>query len=208
MNPKKQLFMTAAVLLFIILSYLFLDQPAVWWSRTHVTPAYHELFTAITEFGDSTYYLIGFSLLFLLFRFLWKKFAWANIFLFLFATVAVSGIITDVIKVIAGRYRPSALFEQGLYGFDFFHIERALTSFPSGHTTTAFALATAITYLWPKTGIVMGLFAVVIGTSRLMICAHYPSDIIAGGFIGVAATLLLIHYWNRSGSAHCQKLKP
>lgn len=191
----------------IIFSYLFFDQTVALWSHTHVIGADHELFTTITEFGDSTYYLIGFALPFLFFRFLSKKLIWANIFLFLFASVAVSGIITDIIKVIAGRYRPSEFFAHGLYGFDFLHIDRALTSFPSGHTATAFALATAITYLWPKASPTVWLFAILIGLSRLMICAHYPSDVIAGAFIGTVTTLALIRFWNPSRSKLFQPLK-
>jgi membrane-associated phospholipid phosphatase len=197
MTSKKHLLIAFITLSSMIVCYLFLDSRVAWWAHTHVTPQYHELFTTITEFGDSTYYLIGFGMAYLLFRFLCKKSDQANAALFLFASVAVSGIIADIIKIIAGRYRPSELFAQGHYGFDFFHIERALTSFPSGHTVTAFALATAITYLWPKTHSVMWVFAILIGISRLMIGAHYPSDVIAGAVVGIISTIIIIRYFYR-----------
>lgn len=198
MRILKQFVIPLTTLTAIILSYLFFDQKAVWWVRDHVSYQDHEKFTTVTQFGDSTYYLIGLTLAFFVFRYLWKKPKWESISLFLFASVAVSGIITDIFKVIAGRHRPSELLVNGTYGFDFFHIDRAMTSFPSGHTTTAFALAVAISYLWPKLTVPMWSFAVLIGISRLAIAAHYPSDVIAGAYVGVFSTFMLIGYWNRS----------
>lgn len=191
----------------IILSYLFFDLRVAVWSHAHVVGTYHELFTTITEFGDALYYLVGFSLISLFLRYVWKQYHWANITFFLFSVVAASGVSADIIKWIAGRYRPSEFFEHGLYGFDFLHIDRALTSFPSGHTATAFALATAITYLWPKASPAVWLFAILIGISRLMICAHYPSDVIAGAFVGTLTTLALIQFWNPARSTLFQPLK-
>lgn len=198
MTTKKQLFIAITILLIIIASYLFIDQKAVWWCNHHVSALDKETFKKITQYGESTFYLIGFALGFLIFRFIWIKPVWESRSLFLFGSIAFSGIVTNIIKVIAGRHRPSELFQEGLYGFDFFHIERAMTSFPSGHTTTAFALAMAITYLWPRSGIVMWIFAILIGISRLAIGAHYPSDIMAGAVVGVFSTLIMIRYWNRS----------
>lgn len=197
MTSKKQFYITVATFLAILYCYLYIDQSTAWWVHTHVSSQYRELFKIITEFGDSTYYLIGFALLFFLFRFLWKKSSLERISLFLFASVASSGIVADIVKVIAGRYRPSELLAQGLYGFDFWHVDRALTSFPSGHTTTAFTLAAAITYLWPKTGIIMWPIALLIGISRIMIGAHYPSDVIGGVFVGIFSTLIVIRYFEQ-----------
>ncbi len=207
MIPKMQLLITLLCVTAIIFSYLFFDQTVAVWSHTHIIGEDHELFTTITEFGDALYYLVGFSITSLFLRYVWKKYHWANIAFFLFSTVAASGVSADIIKWIAGRYRPSQLFEHGLYGFDFLHIDRALTSFPSGHTATAFALATAITYLWPKASPTVWLFAILIGISRIMICAHYPSDVIAGAFVGTVTTLALIRVWNPSRSTLFQPLK-
>lgn len=198
MSAKKQFIIVAAAFSAILFCYRYIDQNAVWWAHNHTTPQSHELFTAITQFGDSTYYLIGFALLFFAFRFLWKKSFWEKTSLFLFAAVASSGILADIIKVIAGRYRPSELFSQGLYGFDFWHISRAMTSFPSGHSATAFALATAITHLWPKSAILVWPLAVLIAASRLLIGAHYPSDIIGGAVLGVFSTLLVLRYFEQN----------
>jgi len=195
MISKKQLLIILAFIS-ITISYLFIDKTVALWCHEHVTPQYHQIFKIITEFGDAIYYLIGFGIAFLVFRFLWKNQLWERYALFLFGTVAVSGIAADIVKWTLGRYRPSELFERGLYGFDFLHIDRALTGFPSGHTTTVFALAMAIAYLWPKWSVFAWIFAILVGISRIVIGAHYPSDVMSGAVIGIFSILILIRYWN------------
>ncbi len=195
MISTKQLLIILAFIS-ITISYLFIDKSIALWCHEHVTSQYYQIFKIITEFGDAIYYLIGFGIAFLTFRFLWKNQLWENYALFLFGTVVVSGIAADIVKWTLGRYRPSELFERGLYGFDFLHIDRALTGFPSGHTTTVFALATAITYLWPKWSVFAWIFAILVGISRIVIGAHYPSDVMSGAVIGIFSILILIRYWN------------
>lgn len=198
MSIQKAIALSLMALLLIVVSYFYADQQTAQWFHAHLTQSEKTLFLSITQFGDSTFYLIGFALGAVLFRFYWKYPVWSNRSLFLFASVAVSGIVADIIKIIAGRYRPSELFEKGLYGFDFFHIDRALTSFPSGHTATAFALAAAIAYLWPRFALTAWIFAFTIGFSRIAITAHYPSDVIGGALVGTFSVSLILHYWKRS----------
>lgn len=197
MIHKKHYFFAVSLLLLIIASYLYIDKSTALWCHSHLSQEEHVIFLNITQFGESTFYLLGFALGFFIFKFLLKKPLWADNFLFLFASVAASGVIVNIIKVISGRYRPSELFEKGLYGFDFFHIERALTSFPSGHTVTAFALATAVVYLWPRLSIVAWIFAIAIGISRVAIGAHYPSDVFTGAIIGYLTVIMLARYWKK-----------
>jgi membrane-associated phospholipid phosphatase len=197
MSAQKSLILSFTALLLIVVSYFYVDQPTAQWCHTHLTQNDKEIFLFITQFGESTFYLIGFAVLALLFHFYFKHPLWANQSLFLFASVAVSGIAVDIVKIIAGRYRPSELFEKGLYGFDFFHLDRALTSFPSGHTTTAFALAAAIGYLWPRYSALACFFALSIGISRIAITAHYPSDVLGGVLMGILSVTVLLLYWKK-----------
>ncbi len=57
-------------------------------------------------------------------------------------------------------------------------------SFPSGHTMTAFSLYGTFATLLPGYGWIFGPAAVLIGLSRVFLGAHYPSDVLAGGFLG------------------------
>jgi undecaprenyl-diphosphatase len=65
-------------------------------------------------------------------------------------------------------------------------------SFPSGHTTAAFASATAMTLTYKKWYVAVPAFtyAGLVGYSRMRLGVHYPSDVLAGMVIGVGAGYL------------------
>lgn len=65
------------------------------------------------------------------------------------------------------------------------------SSFPSGHTAAAFAFAGAVTPVWPAAGAACGVSAVLVAAERVHSGAHYPSDVAAGGVIGLAAAALV-----------------
>ncbi len=65
------------------------------------------------------------------------------------------------------------------------------SSFPSGHTAAAFAFAGAVTPVWPAAGTACGVSAVLVAAERVHSGAHFPSDVAAGGVIGLAAAALI-----------------
>ena len=66
-------------------------------------------------------------------------------------------------------------------------------SFPSGHTTAAFALAMSISLLTlsPTIRLVFLVLAFGVGFSRVYLAVHYPSDVLAGAIIGSSFALLV-----------------
>ena len=92
-----------------------------------------------------------------------------------------AGMITQTLKYIFGRYRP----EEG-EGSGIFQPFSGHTSFPSGHTTAAFALITPWILYYPHP-LTYGLFALSAGTAiaRIAHDKHWPSDVIMGAVIGV-----------------------
>ena len=65
-------------------------------------------------------------------------------------------------------------------------------SFPSGHTSCAFATATALTLSTKKwyVGVPAFAYAGLVGYSRMRLGAHYGSDVLAGIIVGVGSSLL------------------
>jgi undecaprenyl-diphosphatase len=66
-------------------------------------------------------------------------------------------------------------------------------SFPSGHSTVSFTLATIASYQYPKLKIPIYLMAMGTGFSRIYLGRHYPSDVLAGAIIGVLIGIQITH---------------
>lgn len=71
-------------------------------------------------------------------------------------------------------------------------------SMASGHSATAMAVAVAIIFFSKKWGGVAMLMAVLIGLSRLVLCVHYPTDVLTGWLLGAALSVGL-HYLTKIG---------
>jgi membrane-associated phospholipid phosphatase len=108
--------------------------------------------------------------------------------------VAVSVLVTEVIKWTVGRGRPGVGAEGDVFQFSHFAGTPAYSSFPSGHATTAFALAFAVAAVWPKARAAVIVYALVIVATRLVLLAHHPSDVVAGALIGIIGAML-VRYW-------------
>lgn len=65
-------------------------------------------------------------------------------------------------------------------------------SFPSGHTSSAFTFAMAITMVLKKKGVAIAsfIFAFLMGMSRVYVGVHYPTDVIVGAFVGILYALI------------------
>jgi undecaprenyl-diphosphatase len=77
-------------------------------------------------------------------------------------------------------------------------------SMPSGHATTAFAGAVALTYLWRRAWPAFFLLALAIAYSRVYVGVHYPGDVLAGAALGAAVGLgwvALLRLPRRNGAA-------
>ncbi len=110
---------------------------------------------------------------------------------FVIAVLAFSGIASQVIKHLFGRARPSLIDMVGPFHFDLMALNSTYASMPSGHAVSAFAMAVSLGWMaprlrWPLLGL-----ALLIAISRVVISAHYPSDVIAGAGLGVFSAVML-----------------
>lgn len=117
---------------------------------------------------------------------------WGIVLLLALGVTALIG--NGIIKPIVGRMRP----------FDNLMLDIIIDkphdfSFPSGHTSAAFAAAVVIFAINKKWGIVMTVFAFLMGFSRLYLLVHYPSDIIVGMLLGVVVASIIIKVSRKLG---------
>ncbi len=104
-------------------------------------------------------------------------------------TMFWSGLMAITLRVVAGRSRPAQL--NGPHEFNFFQTSRDIQSYPSGHTTVAFALATVfagrIDEPWAYASMysAAGLMAL----SRFYFDHHWLSDVTLGAVIGISSGL-------------------
>ncbi len=98
------------------------------------------------------------------------------------AVATASTLVNLVVKPVARRRRP----DQGLHGVPLHRRARmpATRSFPSGHTASAFAFATAVGETLPRDAVPLRLMAAVVGYSRLHTGVHYPGDVVLGAVLG------------------------
>lgn len=96
------------------------------------------------------------------------------------------------IQCAAGRSRPSA--DLGVAAFNGPSLDRRERSFPSGHATQAFALAAVISGSVPSPAVATGAWglAALVALSRVHDDRHFFSDVVAGGLLGSATSLLVL----------------
>ena len=110
-------------------------------------------------------------------------------------SVAGAFAVTYGLKYIVGRDRPYERYPDRVHPYS---LEDS-PSFPSGHTATAFALATSLSIRYPKWYIIAptALWACSVGISRMNEGVHYPSDVLVGAALGAgfAVANVYINKW-------------
>lgn len=101
---------------------------------------------------------------------------------------ALGGIAVNIVKVIFGRPRPSTHLADGIYWFQFGWDHQ---SFPSGHATHTAAIATAVSVLAPKCGLLLWAGALFVMWSRWYSERHYVSDLWGGAGLGITIGLIV-----------------
>jgi membrane-associated phospholipid phosphatase len=113
---------------------------------------------------------------------------------FIFIAVGLPGLLVTIVKRWIGRVRPSA---QGPFAYEPFSWRPEYASLPSGHTTTAFAALFAIGAIFPRARPFLWGYAVLIALSRIVVTAHYSSDVIAGAAVGAFGALWVRDWFAR-----------
>lgn len=145
-------------------------------------------FVYLTFLGDGRFSLI-IIVLFLVMR-RWSE-ACQILAAFLF-----SALLAQILKVVFSMPRPKQFFAPGQYAYFIDGVTHTgFASFPSGHSTSVFALATILALLEKnkKTNVAYLLGAVAVGYSRIYLGQHFLNDVLMGSTIGVLTSVLV--YW-------------
>ena len=148
------------------------------------TPFFDKLMPGLTFFGSTEFSIVFFIVLF----FIRKQTAeleylfWVSLF-----SITICGFITYALKRTFNRVRPYMTLDDlstNKIGIDNY-------SFPSGHTSAAFSIATAISICFPSLSAIVLSIATLVGISRMYLGVHYPTDILAGFVIGSSPFLFV-----------------
>jgi membrane-associated phospholipid phosphatase len=187
--------------LLVAFAMLVLDGPGVAFAKS--LPLWVvETFNEITDFGKSGWFLIPIGGLIVLAAILSTPTCGRITSLvltcliirlgYVFVAIALPSLVVTVVKRLIGRVRPSEL---GPYAYVPWSWKPAFASMPSGHATTAAAAAVAIGALYPKARLPMWIYAALIMASRVVIEAHYVSDVIAAAFVGAFGAVLVRNWF-------------
>lgn len=189
----------------VVLAFFVFDGP-VTTAGTTMSPLIRDFGRLTTDIGKSGWILGLSAILFLIGiasariarsgRVRLRAIATAHIAAYVFISIALSGITANLLKRVIGRARPGNFDEWGTFGFSPFRGSR-FESFPSGHATTIGALFMALALLLPRYRLLFLVLGVWIGMTRVMVGAHYPSDVVAGLAYGAWFALLTAIVFSR-----------
>lgn len=167
-------------------SFLLLNGKAFPWLDT---PMF-----VITHLGDSMILASVITLLFV-----WKRpVAAVNVIII----VIITGILGQLFKGLffEGWDRPLRVFDESPIVHTLPHYRLFHNSFPSGHSITVMAAITALVgsikppVVWQ---IIAAAFAIFISYSRVYLGVHFPGDVLAGSFMGITFSILLLPFINQ-----------
>jgi len=146
------------------------------------------IFAWITFMGDGLFTVIVFVILLL--RRHWSR------AIQVIAAFLLSALIAQILKNIFSMPRPKQFFRPGVYPYFIDKVTHVgFASFPSGHTTSIFALATLLAIFTKnriaKIACLIG--GILVGYSRLYLGQHFLGDVLMGSVIGTT-TAVLIHW--------------
>ena len=201
--PRELAVAAGIIAAVFVLSMLTFDAAAIRGVR-HLPRWIVEVFEEITDFGKSGWFLWPLGLLFLALAALppvltplsQRVFAAIMVRIgFLFTAIALPGLFVTIVKRMIGRARPGVGGSLDPTLFVPFEGHAAYAGSPSGHATTAFAVLVAFGTLWPRARTALLIYALLIAVSRVVVNAHYPSDVFAGAIVGIAGAALVRRYF-------------
>lgn len=190
-------YISCCILFFIIGGVLlfFIEKPdVIFFFSERRTPFFNLFFTYFTKMGEEIMYLV------FLISFLFVKVRFAILVPLIGITVSI---VSHLTKSFFAHDRPLMYLENMNLVDQINFVEGVQlligkTSFPSGHTMSAFALYGLVAFMFSRKkmwGVVFFVFALLIGLSRNYLVQHFFQDIYLGALIGFGLSILF--YWGQ-----------
>jgi membrane-associated phospholipid phosphatase len=173
-----------------LLAAFLVDQSASAWIATHSSPELKRVMRLVSRVGDWPAHAIA-GAIGIAFAFALGSKTWMRIFLAMLIALALAGITTRAIKIATGRARPSVKTEAHWNGPQF---SSKYHAFPSGHTAASTAFFVALFFARKKIGAALLLIPILIALSRVIVGAHYLSDVTFAAIVGVISALLVARW--------------
>lgn len=181
LNIFSSLLLSLTVVVGVFTALSQFDFPIVLFVRSFHFPLVVQLGNVGNSLGNGlTILLIGGGLLAA--GALWHRqtFRWAGIHGLV--AYAIAGVTTQLLKHVIGRPRPRFThqhpFDSGA------SLEGGLDAFPSGHASSAFALAAVLARYFPRGSWIWYGAALFVAISRVIRGSHFPTDVVAGSLLG------------------------
>lgn len=195
-RANRPFFVTYLLLVFTvgILMVLYTKEQLIRFVNDHNSPIGDALFPYLTYLGDGGFVLVVGVLILVLNR----RAGWL-----ILASFAISGLISMFLKLVVfpERLRPVRYFEHSNWEYHLIkdlHINE-YNSFPSGHTTSAFALYSMLAFLWQRKawGWLCVFVGAVAGYSRVYLFQHFVEDTFAGSLLGTLTSIAVVLYYSK-----------
>jgi undecaprenyl-diphosphatase len=138
-------------------------------------------------------------------RSLLLAFNWTGFAAYALASMGLSGLAVNVLKYGIGRARPLHFADLGAFSLHPFAFDASFASMPSGHATTMGAVFAIVLFCFPRWRYPALFYALAICATRVLVGAHYPSDVVAGFGFGFACAALLAMLFARLGFVFRQR---
>jgi len=184
-----------------VLQVWYTQENLIQWVNVYNNPGTDVFFTYVTYFGDGAFFVIICVILLIYNR---------RVGAMAFASFALSSATSLFLKLVVfpERLRPLKFFEHSTYQYRIIEGLNiySYNSFPSGHTTSAFAVFSLLAFIDNRRG--RGWFflllAALTGYSRVYLFQHFVEDAYVGSLIGTAASILVylsLRRWVAAGDA-------
>jgi membrane-associated phospholipid phosphatase len=171
----------------ILIAAFWLDPSARNWILTHPNRQLRSIMAAVSRYGDWPEHV---ALGLLLAGLAWWRGnkRWKRVFVSMLIACAVAGAAARVIKIGTGRARPSVQTELAWSGP---RLSEKFHAFPSGHTAASTGFFAVLLFVNWRLGAPLLVIPALVGFSRMYVAAHYLSDVVFAGMLGIACAFIV-----------------